>query len=99
MYRFAVVPVHAVLPSVLAEVLRKAPLTQEKVAFAWRQAVGQTVDRVTMVELRDDVLIVRARDAQWKREIERAMPVLRPRLDTILGPKVVRWIEVTVASS
>ncbi len=93
------VPVQAVLPAVLAEVLRKAPLTQEKVAFAWRQAVGQTVDRVTMVELRNDVLVVRTRDAQWKREVERAIPVLRPRLQTILGARFVRWIEVTVASS
>ena len=94
-----VVPVQAVLPSVLAEVLRKAPITQEKVAFAWRQAVGQSMDHVTMVELRDDVLVVRARDAQWKREVERAIPVIRPRLESVLGPKVVRWIEVTVASS
>jgi hypothetical protein len=93
------VPVHAVIPGALAQVLRKAPLTQEKVAFAWRQAVGQTLDRVTMVELRDTVLVVRARDNQWKREVERAIPVVRPRLDAVLGPEIVRWIEVTVASS
>lgn len=84
---------------VLTELLRKAPLTPEKVAFAWRQAVGPTVDRVTMVELRDDVLVVRARDATWKREVERAIPVVRQRLDTVLGSKIVRRIEVTVAST
>ncbi len=96
---WSVVPVQTVLPSVLADVLRKAPLTPEKVSFAWRQAVGQSVDRVTSVELREDMLVVRVRDAAWKREVERAIPIVRPRLDAILGPKVVRWIEVTVASS
>ena len=28
------------MPAVVAEVIRKAPLTDEKVAFAWRLAVG-----------------------------------------------------------
>ena len=83
----------------LAEVLRKAPLTQEKVSFAWRQAVGQTMDRVTMVELRDGTLIVRARDAAWKREVERAIPVVRHRLEAVLGARIIRRIEVTVASA
>jgi len=91
------VPVHDVLPAVLAEILRKAPLTPEKVGFAWRQTVGATIDRVTMVDLRDGVLTVRARDAAWKREVERALPVLRPRLEAALGPNVVRRIEVNVA--
>jgi hypothetical protein len=93
------VPVHAVVPAVLAEVLSKAPLTQEKVAFAWRHAVGQNMDRITMVDLRDGVLVVRARDAQWRREVERAIPIVRPRLDAVLGAGVIRRIEVTVASS
>ena len=93
------VPVSDVLPTALAELLRRAPLTQEKVAFAWRQAAGASLDRVTMVELHNDVLRVRARDANWKREIERALPVLRPRLETILGEKTIRRIEVTIASA
>jgi hypothetical protein len=93
------IPVSDVLPTVLAEVLRKAPLTQEKVAFAWRQAAGAAVDRVTMVELHADVIRVGVRDAYWKREIERALPVLRPRLDAILGQRVIRRIEVTIASA
>lgn len=88
------IPVHDVLPGVLADLLRKAPLTPEKVAFAWRQAAGQNVDRATMVEWRDGVLTVRARDKTWRREIERAVPVLRGRLDQVLGDNVVRRIDV-----
>ena len=38
------IPVNAFLPSALAEVIRKAPLSQDKVEFAWR-----TADRVVQV--------------------------------------------------
>ena len=79
----------------LAEVLRKAPLTPEKVAFAWRTAVGPAVDKVTTIELRDDVLHVRAKDAAWQREVTRSTPLVRTRLEGLLGAGVVRRIEVT----
>ena len=46
------------MPGALAEVLRRAPLTPEKVAFAWRTAVGAAVDRATGVELRGSTLVV-----------------------------------------
>jgi ABC-2 type transport system permease protein len=46
------------MPAALASVLRLAPLTPEKVAFAWRTAVGAAVDRVTSVELRGSTLAV-----------------------------------------
>jgi hypothetical protein len=88
------VPVRAVMPAALADVLRRAPLTPEKVAFAWRQAVGPSVDRATTIELADDILLVRVQDAAWKREVERAAPVVRERLAAVLGPRVVRRIEV-----
>lgn len=81
----------------LAGALRKAPLTPEKVAFAWRTAVGEAVDRVTTVELRGRVLHVRARDAAWQREVERAAGLIRSRLVALLGDDVVRGIDVTVS--
>jgi len=83
-----------VMPSALAEILRKAPLTPEKVAFAWRTAVGTAVDNATTVELRDGVLHVRARDASWQREVERSAGLIRSRLTAVLG-NVVKTIEVT----
>jgi len=93
------VPVRAVIPGVLSRALLRAPLCPEKVAFAWRHAVGASVDRATIVELQDKVLVVRARDHAWKREVERALPLVRPRLDEVLGSGIVRRIEVSVAGS
>jgi hypothetical protein len=89
-----VIPVADVVPAALAVVLRKAPLTPEKVAFAWRVTVGPAVDRATTIELRDAVLHVRARDAAWRREVKRSAGVIRTRLKTLLGADVVRTIEI-----
>ena len=87
-------PVHQFMPKVLAEVLRKAPLTREKVEFAWRAAVGPAVDNATTIELRERVLRVRVRDAAWQREIERSITLIRARLDALLGADVVRHVDV-----
>jgi hypothetical protein len=90
-----VVPVHDLLASAVAEILRKAPLTPEKVAFAWRTAVGPAVDRVTSAAWQGGILRVRARDTAWQRELERSAVVIRARLDAMLGAGVVRYIDVT----
>ena len=83
------------MPDALAAVLRRAPLTPEKVAFSWRTAVGPAVDKVTSVELHNGVLHVRAKDAAWQREVERSAALIRSRLDSLLGERVVRYIEVS----
>jgi len=83
------------MPGALAAILRKTPLTPEKVAFAWRAAVGPAVDNATTIDLRQDVLYVRARDAVWEREVERSAPLIRSRLKGLLGEHVVRFIRVT----
>jgi hypothetical protein len=88
------IPVQQFMPGVLTEILRKAPLTPEKVAFAWRSAVGPAMDKATTVELRNGVLHVKARDASWQREVERSAGLIRSRLVAVLG-NVVRSIEVT----
>jgi hypothetical protein len=82
------------MPEVLADVLRRAPLTPEKVAFAWRSAVGPAVDKATTIDLCNGVLRVQARDASWQREIERSAGLIRSRLTALLG-NVVKTIEVT----
>jgi hypothetical protein len=89
-----VIPIQRVLPDALAEILRKAPLSPEKVAFAWRTAVGPSIDKVTTIELRDGVLHVRAKDAAWRREVERSAGLIRVRLDALLGADVVQEIHV-----
>ena len=85
------------MPDALAAVLRRAPLTPEKVAFSWRTAVGPAVDKVTSVELHNGVLHVRAKDATWQREVERSAALIRSRLDSLLGEQVVRYIESAVS--
>ncbi len=91
-----VIPISAFVSDALAAVLRKAPLTPEKVAFAWRTAVGPAVDRVTSIELRGAVLHVRAKDAAWQREVERSAGLIRTRLDALLGTAVVKGFDVTI---
>ena len=84
------------MPDALAALLRKAPLTPEKVAFAWRTAVGPAVDRVTSIELKGAVLHVQVKDAAWQREVERSAAIIRTRLDALLGTAIVRGLDVTV---
>jgi Dna[CI] antecedent, DciA len=94
-----VIPVHRFLPDALAHILRKAPLTADKVAFAWRSSVGPAIDRGTTVTLREGVLQVTAREAAWGREVQRSEALIRARLDSLLGRGVVRAIAVIVADS
>ncbi len=82
------IPIQQVVPEALAAVLRKAPLTPEKVEFAWRSAVGAALAHVTAVSLRDGVLTVVARDGQWQREVNRARPMILARLQELLGDDV-----------
>jgi hypothetical protein len=89
------VPVQTILPNLLAEVLRRAPLTPEKVAFAWRASVGPAINKVTTVELRGRVLHVRTKDASWQREVERSIGIVRSRLEALLGHGVVGDIQVS----
>ena len=94
--RSPVIPVHRFLPDALAEILRKAPLTDDKVAFAWRSSVGPAIDRGTTVSLREGVLQVTVREAAWGREVKRSEALIRARLDSLLGRDVVRAISVVV---
>ena len=91
------IPVHRFLPDALAEILRKAPLTDDKVAFAWRSSVGPAIDRETTVSLREGILQVTARQAAWGREVQPSEALIRARLDSLLGRAVVRSISVVIA--
>jgi hypothetical protein len=90
------IPVNAFLPGAVAEIIRKAPMSQEKVEFAWRTAVGPSVDRVTKVRLTGYILQVHASDAAWRREIEHSAALIRNRLESLLGPGIVRGLNVTI---
>ena len=83
------------MPNALAEILSKAPLSDDKVAFAWRSAVGPAIDRGTAIIFAGGVLRVTAREPAWAREVERSETLIRARLDSLLGRGVVRAIEVS----
>jgi predicted nucleic acid-binding Zn ribbon protein len=85
-------PVGPLLNAVLPALLARAPLTPEKVEFAWRTVAGDALARVTRVRLADGVLHVKSDDPRWLAEVTRARGGLLPRLATLLGDGVVRII-------
>jgi hypothetical protein len=87
--------VREIMPAALSELLRRAPLSSDKVLLAWRVAVGPALARATTVELRGDTLHIRAKDPVWQREIERSAVLIRARLIALLGDTVARQISVT----
>ena len=90
------IAVHSLLPAGLAEALRKAPLSDEKVALAWRIAVGPAMDQASRVLLDDGVLRVSVSRPEWQREIRRSSSLIRSRLDAFLGDGVVRSLKVSL---
>lgn len=89
-----VVPIASAIPGAVTELLRHAPLSRGKVAFAWRAAVGASLERATAVHLEGTVLIVDADTAQWAREVSRSSRIILRRLQTLLGEDTVGQIDV-----
>lgn len=91
-----VIAVHTLVPAGLAEALRKAPLSDEKVALAWRIAVGPAVDHASRVSLAGDILHVKVSRPEWQREIRRSSALIRSRLEAFLGEGVVNTVKVSL---
>ena len=87
-------PISAGLPGALVELLRGSPLSDGKVTFAWKAAVGPAIERVSHVKLERKVLLVETASAQWSQEVMRSSPVILRRLESLLGVNVVERIEV-----
>ena len=87
-------PIRQAVPGAIAGLLRAAPLSPGKVAFAWCAAVGPALDRVTTIRLEGHVLIVEAATAPWAREIVRSAEEIRARLAALLGPETIASITV-----
>jgi predicted nucleic acid-binding Zn ribbon protein len=86
--------------SALQTLLRDQPLSSGKVSLAWTAAVGRTIDRVTSVTLGSDgTLKVRADDRHWAREVGRSIPLIRSRVNQLLGDGVVTRIEISTNSN
>jgi hypothetical protein len=92
------IPVQSAIPDVLAEVLRKAPLTPEKVSFAWRAAVGPAVARVSSVRLGESgTLHVTVTEAHWAPAISKSSALILRKLATLLGPEIVTRLDTTAS--
>ena len=87
-------PLAQAVPGAVAELLRGAPLSDGKVAFAWKVAVGPAMERATAIKLDGTLLIVDVVNAQWAREIKRSRGVILSRLGTLLGNDTVTDIRV-----
>ena len=84
------------MPAVVAEIIRKAPLTDEKVSFAWRLAVGPALAKATTVRLGSDgTLHVKAESAAWNDAIRKSIGLIRSRLAHFLGEDTVKRLTYT----
>jgi hypothetical protein len=91
-----VIQANKVMPAVVAEVIRKAPLTDEKVAFAWRLAVGPAVAKATSVRLgANGILYVKSESPAWSDAIGKSFGVIRSRLAHYLGESAVTRIDLS----
>jgi hypothetical protein len=91
-----VIAVQGVLPGVLIELVRRQPTTQAKVDFAWRTSVGPAMARVSRAALGErGAVTIHVDDPRWQREIQHALPTLRPRLERLLGDALT---SITVAA-
>jgi hypothetical protein len=81
------------MPAVLAEMIRKAPLTDEKVTFAWRLAVGPALGKATTVRLSSSgTLHVSADAPAWLDAVRKSSGLIRSRLAHFLGEDAVRQL-------
>jgi hypothetical protein len=92
-YDRIVIKANQVMPGVVAEVIRKAPLTEDKVAFAWRLAVGPAVERATRVRLdAQGTLHVSADAPAWLDGVRQSVGLIRSRLAHFLGDDAIKRI-------
>jgi predicted nucleic acid-binding Zn ribbon protein len=88
-------PVQSLISSTVALLVRPAPLSPEKVLFAWRASVGPAVSRVTRVRLAGaGVLEVVVDDDRFGDELARSAPVVLSRVQALLGPDTVGRLEL-----
>ena len=87
---------HAV-PGALRQLLHDAPLSDGKVAFAWRAAVGAGFDRASAVRLEQGTLLVDTSSAEWARELRRSQSMILARLQAMLGEQNIIRIVVRQA--
>jgi Dna[CI] antecedent, DciA len=88
--------VNEIVPAAIVDLLRGAPLSPGKVAFAWRVAVGPALERATSVTRQGPVLIVAVDSREWARELHRSSKMILARLERVLGEGVIASLDVRV---
>ena len=87
------------MPGALLHLLQSMPLSDGKVTFAWKAAVGPALQRATDVKLEDRTLFVETTSLQWRREIARSNAVILRRLQEFLCKDAVTSIVVRAIAS
>jgi hypothetical protein len=83
-----------VIPAVVEEVIRKAPMTPEKIEFAWRMAVGPAIGKATSVRLAENgTLYVTSDSPAWTAAVKKSTSLIQIRLDGFLGAGAVKFIQ------
>ena len=83
------------MSSAVARIVRPAPLSAEKVLFAWRMSVGAAVARVSRINLDDDgTLVATLEDGRWRPELDRSSRIILERLQQLLGGDVVNHFQL-----
>jgi hypothetical protein len=91
-------PLRDTATEALRDLLASQPTTQAKVLFAWRMAAGAAMARAARADWTDGTLRIAPANPAWRRELQRARPVLLERLRHWLGPDVIQAIVVESTS-
>jgi predicted nucleic acid-binding Zn ribbon protein len=88
-------PLRQFAPTLIADVLRRQPPSPARTTFAWQVVVGPALARTAGVELVKGTLYVRALDARWATELQRAEPAVLERMQRLLGADQIRRIKTS----
>ena len=88
-------PTRDVAPRALGEILKRQPMSDAKIRFAWLSSVGPSLGRATSVMLDSrGTLRVTAETEHWRREIARSRLAITRRLTDLLGAGTVKKLSV-----
>ena len=86
---------NSALPRVVRSLMARAPMSEGKFEFAWRAAVGPSLERVTVAKLREDGAVeVRVDQAAWRKEVKRSQALILSNLQELLGASVVKKLKI-----
>lgn len=89
-----VIQANKVMPALVAEIIRRGPMCDEKVTLAWRLAVGPQIAKVTTVRLvPDGTLHIKAESQAWIDAVRKSNSLIHIRLGDLLGENVVKRLE------